>query len=351
MAIAMWKGLVRALVEEGTIYILVRSPAEPDRLFNALSAAAADIGDIGYWATEPDPGDPDSGFWEAAEVTGPIPVPGGGILQIHAGNTPPEMRIGEIPHLLAQSLELAGITDATVGPAPVVDTRYEVLESLGPAVRTVLCGPPPVPGGDKRSVPSVLIDIAMDWLRREFQPGWELQALLIAATVPVTWENLRSVVGEGLRALRSVSVMATDFTVGGAAIKVGECLGTGVAMSAARAGWTTPEITSQMLQMREELRGHAHQPGLWLASVTAAPDDRSLRHTGLTNWSEDFHHLAWYQILSPERLRLLGGPPPGSAGLAGGRVELTVGEPEQWLPGHPDHDAVRERAARLLGSG
>jgi hypothetical protein len=344
----MWKGLVRQLAEEGTIYILVRSPAEPDRLFNALSAAAADIGDIGYWATEPDPGKPDSGFWEAAEVTGPIPVPGGGILQIHAGNAPP--KISEIPRLLTQSLELAGITDAMVGPAPVAAPRYEVLESLGPAVRTVLCGPPSVPGG-KRSVPSLLIDIAVEWLRGEFQPGWELQALLIAAEVPVTWENLRSVIDGGLRVLMSVSALATDFAAGAAAIVVGECLRSGVAMSAARAGWTTAEITSHMLRMREELRVHAQQPELWLASVTAAPDDSSLRYMGLSNWSEDFYHLAWYQILSPERLRLLGGPPPGSAELPGGRVELTVGEPEQWLPGHPDHEVVRDRAAQLLAGG
>ena len=151
--------------------------------------------------------------------------------------------------------------------------------------------------------------------------------------------------------LRSVSVIATDFTAGGAAIRVGDCLGAGVAMSAARAGWTTAEITSHMFQMREELRGHAEQPELWLASVTAAPDDRSLRHTGLANWSEDFHHLAWYQILSPERLRRLGGPPPGAAELPGGRVELTVGEPEQWLAGHPDHEVVRDRAAQLLAGG
>jgi hypothetical protein len=324
-------------------------PAEPDRLFNALSAAAADISDIGFYAGEPSPANPD-GDWEAAEVTGPIPVPGGGILQIHAGNTPPEMRIGEIPRLLAQSLELAAIADATIGPAPVTGWRYQDLKSLGPAVRTLLCGRPREPGG-RRSVPPVLIGIAVDWLHREFQPGWELQALLIAAEIPVTWETLRSVIDGGLRALMSVSVVATDFAASGAVIKLGDCLGTGVAMLAARTGWTTAEITSHMLQMREETRGHAQQPELWLASVTAAPDEWSLRYTGLSNWSADFYHLAWYQILSPERLRRLGGPPPGSAELPGGRFELTVGQPEQWLPGHPDYDAVRERAARLLGHG
>jgi hypothetical protein len=349
MAITPWKGLVRALVEEGTIYILIRSPAEPDRLFNALSAAATDIGDIGFYWNEPTPANP-YGDWEAAEVTGPIPVPGGGILQIHAGNTPPEMRIGEIPGLLAQSLELAGITDATIGPASVTGWRYQDLKSLGPAVRTLLCGPPREPAR-RRSVPPVLLDIAVDWLRREFQPGWELQALLIAAELPVTWENISAVIDGGLRALMSVSVVATDFTASGAVIRLGDCLGAGVAMLAARTGWPTPEITSHMLRMREELRGQAQQPELWLASVTAAPDEWSLRYTGLTNWSEDFCHPAWYQILSPERLRRLGGPPPGSVELPGGRVELTVGEPEQWLPGHPGHDAVRERAAQLLGNG
>jgi hypothetical protein len=350
MAIAMWKGLVRELVEWGTIYILVRSPAEPDRLFNALSAAAADIGDIGYWAIEPDPGDPDSGDWDAAEVTGPIPVPGGGILQIHAGNHPPEMKLGDIPGLLATSLELAGITDATIGPSPLRGSRYEILASMGPAVCTVLCGPPREPGSE-RGVPPALTDVAVDWLRGEFRPGWELQSLLIAAEVPVTWDTLRQVIDGALKPLPWVSVVASDFAAAAAAIGIGECLGRGVAMTAADAGQSTAEIVSRMRRMRETLRSQAPRPELWLASVTVQPGDENLYLSGLTNGSEDFFHPAWYQIRSPERLRRIGGPPPGAAELPGGRVELTVGEPEQWLPGHPEHDAVRQRAGQLLAGG
>jgi hypothetical protein len=350
VAIAMWRGLVRALVEEGTIYVLVRSPAEPGRLFNALSAAAADIGDIGYWAIEPDPGDPESGDWEAAEVTGPIPVPGGGILQIHAGNTPPEMKIGDIPRLLATSLELAGITDATIGPAPVKGGRYEILGSLGPAVRTILCGPPAAPGG-RRGVPPKLAEVAVDWLRGESRPGWELRALLIAAEVSVTWDTLRPVIDGALQPLLSVSALASDFATAAAAITVGECLGQGTAMATTRAGQPDTEITSRMRAMREAVRAQASRPELWLASVTIQPDSQNLYGASLDNWSEDFFHLAWYQILSPERLRRIGGLPPGAAELPGGRVELTVGEPGQWLPGHPDHDAIRQRAAQLLAGG
>jgi hypothetical protein len=56
----------------------------------------------------------------------------------------------------------------------------------------------------------------------------------------------------------------------------------------------------------------------------------------------------WYQILSPGHLDRLGGAPPGAVPLRDGRVELTVGEPEQWLPGHPDAAAIRRHARDLL---
>jgi hypothetical protein len=40
--------------------------------------------------------------------------------------------------------------------------------------------------------------------------------------------------------------------------------------------------------------------------------------------------------------------PPGVVELASGRFELTIGEPEQWVPGHRDHDATRARAWHIL---
>lgn len=33
---------------------------------------------------------------------------------------------------------------------------------------------------------------------------------------------------------------------------------------------------------------------------------------------------------------------------SGAGIELTIGEPEQWVPGHPGHDAVRQQARRVL---
>lgn len=42
--------------------------------------------------------------------------------------------------------------------------------------------------------------------------------------------------------------------------------------------------------------------------------------------------------------------PAGATELPGGRVEVTIGEPEQWLPGHPDRAAVGNEARRLTGT-
>jgi hypothetical protein len=50
----------------------------------------------------------------------------------------------------------------------------------------------------------------------------------------------------------------------------------------------------------------------------------------------------------PDWLERLRGLPPGMVELASGRFELTIGEPEQWVPGHRDHKAVRARARHIL---
>jgi hypothetical protein len=55
-------------------------------------------------------------------------------------------------------------------------------------------------------------------------------------------------------------------------------------------------------------------------------------------------------VLSPGHLDRLGGSPPAAEPLGGGRVGLTVGEPEQWLPGNPDGAGVRARARELLAA-
>src|SRR5437660_1163262 len=53
-----------------------------------------------------------------------------------------------------------------------------------------------------------------------------------------------------------------------------------------------------------------------------------------------------YQIIGPGHLRRLGGSPPGSAGLPGGRMEYAAGDLRDWLPSSPRRDAALAAARR-----
>jgi hypothetical protein len=66
---------------------------------------------------------------------------------------------------------------------------------------------------------------------------------------------------------------------------------------------------------------------------------------------DEFHAgPMWYQLISDAQLQRLGAPPPGLAQMPNGRLELTVGDPEQWVPGHPENAAVHARARQFLPS-
>ncbi|MBV9381265.1 MAG: hypothetical protein JO242_11410 [Streptosporangiaceae bacterium] len=100
MAVAVWKGLVKALRSGGSVTLIARTDGNHDRLEAAVRAAAGDIEKIGYWEVPPGPGNPDSDEWEGVEVTGPIRV---------------RQRTGEPSHpnclqLLSANVDLAAIT-------------------------------------------------------------------------------------------------------------------------------------------------------------------------------------------------------------------------------------------------
>jgi hypothetical protein len=349
MPVTVWKGLVRALRSEGTIMLIARSGADPDRLEEAMRAAAADIAEIGFWETPPSPDYPDSDEWENVEVDGPIRALGGSMLMLHAGNIPPEMNVGDIPGILVRRLEEAGITDATITRPRQVTFRYQELEAFGPLARAVICGPGRLePGYPTPALEPGLISIAEDWLRVKAAPEWELLVLLISAEIPVTFETLKPVVLGGLKSLGTASALSSDFASGATGIVFGACLGQGIALSEQHTDWGVPDIALRMRDLRDFVRGHAQSPDMSWAYATAEPENRYLwADEGIhdAEWWVDAH---WYQVLSDERLQLLGGPPPGSVQLPGGRIELTVGEPEQWIQGHPDRGAIQERARDLL---
>jgi hypothetical protein len=367
MAISVEPAVATAL-ERTTVILQVRSDDDPGRLTAAVRAAATDIAalDAGWrHAPGPRPGDRAGPKY----VSGPVPAPDGPLIMIDLGEDLTRELVASVPDLIAGRLREAGVRDAVVSVPARIGDRYGIIRSFAPAARAWLCAPLARPFGDAPRRPPVhLLEIAAQWLRGEVEsgaePGPELRGLIISVETPLTWQTLPAVAGAVLAADSGTPavVVMSDFATSAAAVGVvGQFRNTvpQATLSAAGAGWTAGDVAARMRRQREAIRVNAGE--LDWAGIIAEVDARDL--TSPRCHDRDVPSVrppvdmltdvlvpdaAWYQVLSAGHLRRLGGPPPGAVPLAADRVELTIGEPEQWLPGHPDRDAVRAQGRDLL---
>jgi hypothetical protein len=213
-----------------------------------------------------------------------------------------------------------------------------------------------------------LLGAALAWLRG--QPGADRGpvGLVVSAEIPLTWQAAvpvgAAVLGSGPTA--SVTLVSDFATTAAAAVVVSGFLGATprAALTAAGAGSTPDAVAERMREQRETIRGYPHPLG-W-AAVGADRDASRMRFWDWEERPEDRPERAeprrfteqvsdalipdamWYQVLSAGHLERLGGPPEGAVPLRDGTYELTIGEPEQWLPGHPQRAAVLARGRALL---
>jgi hypothetical protein len=357
-----------------TVTLLVRGRWEPaERLAAGIGAAIPDILRTGLiLATGEDviageiigrdgtrrrlsdagrePPDAPEEFEGPSYVSDPVTVPSGQLLMIDFASTPSRL-CRETPGILVRHLEEAGVRDAKIGIAPKVSSgRLAAVKSYAPVARSLLLGvsAPPRPGGKAVPAPE-LISLAEEWLRGQQQPRTELMALIISTEVPLTWDSLRPVVDAALPAGGAIPVLAVDPMSTTASVLLGEFLGHGVALNIAGKKWGFQQVATHMRGQRNLIRTRVSGLGnLAWAGVTASGQSWDLVMPDLTTQGEDDLGPMWYQVLSEAQLRRLGGPPPQAVELPGGRVELTIGEPEQWVPGHPQRDVIRAQARRLL---
>jgi hypothetical protein len=368
-------GVENVLGEREVVTLLIRS-APSDRLKAAVAAAADDIAATGLLLTT---GEPvigaevfrsDGTRWRPTEqewvdkqelwdfacpsyVHGPVPVPGGLLLSIDYHYTPPELS-QQTPGLLIGRLNAAGIPDAQITLAPQLsDDRFTALRSFSPVVRASIradaepYSPPHF--GDLPSA-AILTDLATAWLRGQQSPGMQLLAVATGSTeVPLTWESFGPVVGQVLTVDLSTHVVVSDFAGRAATACLGSFGKTGISLAAAARGWSTEQVATQMRALREVVRPVAGEVA-W-AGVTTYASTETAEDVLVDDLLQDEIHLGlmWYQVLSPAQLQRMGGPPPQAVELAAGRFELAIGEPEQWIPGHPGHDAIRAHARSILG--
>ncbi|MEU5786758.1 hypothetical protein ABZ754_03385 [Micromonospora purpureochromogenes] len=353
MGVVVLPEIDRELRESQSLLIEVRS--DDGQLPSAVAALRQAL--LRLTGTGPD-GQPEG----VAFVPPPVPLPGAQLLLVDFGSLPDEQVLA-VPRLLAEQLRDGGVRDAVISLA--APAELDELAGLGTAARAYLAGPVGAPFGPAPSRPPLpLLDVALDWLHVARDPAGDLAAVVLGVRTPVPARSLRPVAEAVLTTpggATTVTLVAGVPATGLVAASVGATHGNGLpAATLTVAPDDQAELARRMRQLRDRIRSHAEL--LVWAGVDAEPDTRLvLRHDWVPRADRgpsrpDVAALAdvlvpdamWHQLLSPGHLERLGGLPEGAVGLPGGRAELTIGEPEQWLPGHPDGAAVREHGRRIL---
>jgi hypothetical protein len=285
-------------------------------------------------------------------VAEPVTVPGGQLLVIDYASTPARL-CRHTPGILIRHLEAARVQDAQIGLAPKLGgQRSGVLASLTPrrlgrAARER--APVPAWRAGRRAACQHLIDVATGWLRGQSQPGMDLLGLILSMGVPLTWDSVIPVVTGVLATGSTAALLASDFRTRAAVAVLGDLALTGVSLRVASTDRLAGRIATAMRRQRDTIRSAA--AGVGWAGVTAQANPSPPFRLHLPNPAVESEFDAgpmWYQVLSQAQLERLRALPPGAVELASGRFELTIGEPEQWVPGHRDHDAIRARARHIL---
>jgi hypothetical protein len=369
MAVTVARGLERHL--ERTVVLLICSDDPPGQVAAGVRRAVPDIaatGVIPATGEEVIAGEvlgkdgtrwrptarewEDDGLLAGAErpsyVAEPVTVPGGQLLVIDYASTPAPL-CRHTPGILIRHLEEARVHDAQIGLAPRLSGRRRgILASLTPVAWAGLrASVPPYPRGGLAAVPHAqhLIDVATGWLGGQSQPGMDLLALFVSVGVPLTWDAVVPVVTGVLAAGGTAALLTSDFRTRAAVAVLGDLALTGVSLRVASTG----RIAAAMRWQRDTIRAAA--AGVGWAGVTAQANPSPHLRLHLPNPAVESEFDAgpmWYQVLSQAQLERLRALPPGAVELAAGRFELTIGEPEQWVPGHRDHDAIRARAWHIL---
>lgn len=334
MAITVQESLPARIRSGLPVVLCVLSAEDPVRLAAALRAAKSDIAVLG------------EGVYRYPYVTDPIAIPGGYTLLIDLTSIPGDLAV-TVTDLVIRRLHKGGIGAAEISSAPEVDDRYSAISSFSPVAQAWLggTGDRPLDKGITRRLDMRLVELATEWLRQEYHNRMESVALAVSAEVAFNWETAGAVARGILGTLSGTAMFVSDFSSEIASAVLGSFLGTGLSLIAAGADWPAPEVARHMHGQRDLIRAHATE--LAWAGVTAQTDNRYLLTATLSR-TTPVPGTLWYQLLSAHQLRGPGGSPEGAVELSGGKAELTVGEPEQWVPGHPDRNAVMTQARRLI---
>lgn len=295
-----------------------------------------------------------------AYVSDVIPCPSGPFLYIDATEVP-DSALRQIPNLVVKRLDDEALTHAVVTSPP----SGGPLDSLAEVPRGVALHllPPPIYTPKGHAVmPETWLDEADAWVHRNDYGTVPLWLSIRSVHVEIDAKALRRTLGifrtSGERCLAVTGDLSSLFRGANLGHKVHPYVVLGFGGPAA-----SDEL---LLEGVEQLKNIARRlaPALGYSFIAIEPTSFALangrplpeRSSGLAG-----ARLVWrmcdlialdafcWQVLTPKHLARLGKLPLGSQQLGGDRLEVSIGEPRDWLPGKPENVEVRSTGRKELG--
>jgi hypothetical protein len=343
MSVRIARGVITRIRDDPSgIVIQVQEASSASRAAAALERAGVEIGELdGGWRSAYGlrEGDRNNPKWVSAVIvapTGPC---------IDGGSTPHRL-LRTIPEIVARHVRDAGVSHAVIA-APARGGELAELHALPRAVILCLYGEP--------ASRVQWLEEAAAWVTAGCAEAGELRASVIATEFSVQVGDVHRLLAECVSADQWVRLVAGDRAASVRAVN----LPFGDAPMVLSAGG--PRATDEdRLRAFAELRAIAQRLS---AHVTQAYIDLvatlggAALHQPDPPWSSEGgehpgrirHHADRvlfdafpYQIVGPLHMKRLGALPEGARALQDGRVELSFGEPADWLP------RQRDAARRLL---
>jgi hypothetical protein len=326
--------------------LLVRTEAT-DSATAALAEAAQDIAGLSA-------GKEFGGARTPSFVSPVIPTPEGPLIQVDAEALSRRL-LAEIPELVVRRLREQGVDDAVVD----CPTRPGVLDELGSWPQGAVLHLHPFPGTRTApaEVPSTWLDAAVDWLAAGADVHPHVTADVGGFQTAVALADARSLLETARRAGANCLLVRGDAAAHVRGVHLHHRMGPSLLLAA---GGGAEDLHAAVPALRDVGRHLAERAAYAYLSVEptllalrrGVPTVGPIRETVVELVGELADEVALdafhWQVLTAGHIARLGQPPPGARPLAGGAVEVAVGELDDWLPGSATIDDARARGRAVL---
>jgi hypothetical protein len=358
VAVRVGRETVQRLAAAGdTFAVQVGHPSDLGAAIGALKLARVDVLGLAARTRTTTDGGPDA-LPDPPTVSSVVNAPGGPLFLVENLAADADL-LGSIPEVIVRRLEKAGVESATVEAPP----RGGVLDVLDTTPHAVVLRLFPRPRGRLTMLPADWLDIACEWVTGDLMGDETSRMRVLGVEFDVPASEVSVVVHDcGLAKAWCDAVNGQlDDRVRIASITFGRLPHLALAAGGPQVDANGLVARFHLLQeiARELAADVAYgcidfEPTFEGLALGLSPDGWQTQGGAPPNviareLVDDHVPDAYpYQVLGPDHLTHLGELGSAYEALGEGRVELTLDEPESWLPGRPERDDAQAHGWDVL---